>query len=84
MDLLTDSAIQLLKIINRKAGLTEEQIDNEAVLMRAYGNGTEILIDRESTNTRGICFAPKPLNLPLIPLEALGALFAFTAECDIC
>jgi ethanolamine kinase len=38
-----------LKIINLKPGLTEEQIDNEAVLMRAYGNGTEILIDREST-----------------------------------
>jgi ethanolamine kinase len=79
--------LQLLKIINRKAGLTEEQIDNDAVLMRAYGNGTEILIDRESTNTRGICFAPeasKPLILPLLPLEALGALCAFTAECDIC
>jgi ethanolamine kinase len=40
----------LLKIINLKPGLTEEQIDNEAVLMRAYGNGTEILIDRESTS----------------------------------
>lgn len=38
---------QLLKIINRKPGLTDEQIDNDAVLMRAYGNGTEILIDRE-------------------------------------
>ena len=37
-----------MKIINRKPGLTEEQIDNEAVLMRAYGNHTEILIDRES------------------------------------
>ncbi|KAJ5243103.1 uncharacterized protein N7469_001430 [Penicillium citrinum] len=37
----------LLKIINRKDGLTDAQIDNDAVLMRAYGNGTEILIDRE-------------------------------------
>lgn len=47
--LLADSIVQLLKIINRKPNLTDEQIDNEAVLMRAYGNGTEILIDREST-----------------------------------
>lgn len=39
---------QLFKAINRKAGLTEEEIDKEAVLMRAYGNHTEILIDRES------------------------------------
>ncbi|BAE64081.1 unnamed protein product [Aspergillus oryzae RIB40] len=43
----------LLKIINRKPGLTEEQIDNEAVLMRAYGNHTEILIDRESKTDSG-------------------------------
>ena len=40
-----------MKVINRKAGLTYEQVDNDAVLMRAYGNGTEILIDRESTKT---------------------------------
>lgn len=35
--------------MNRKPGMSEEQIDNEAVLMRAYGNHTEIIIDREST-----------------------------------
>ena len=34
--------------MNRKPGWSDEQIDNEAVLMRAYGNHTEILIDRES------------------------------------
>lgn len=73
LDLFTDSVIQLLKIINRKAGLTEEQIDNEAVLMRAYGNGTEILIDRESTKPRSICFAPNSFPQPLIPLELFGA-----------
>ena len=28
--------------------MADEQIDNEAVLMRAYGNHTEIIIDRES------------------------------------
>lgn len=31
--------------------MSDEEIDNEAVLMRAYGNHTEILIDRESMET---------------------------------
>ena len=57
---MTDSILQLLKIINRKPGLTDEQIDNEAVLMRAYGNGTEILIDRESTKLQDSGLEPDP------------------------
>ena len=38
---------QLLKAVKRRPGYTEEQIDNDAVLLRAYGRGTEVLIDRE-------------------------------------
>ena len=37
----------LLKAINRKPGLTKSEIDRDAVLLRAYGSGTAILIDRE-------------------------------------
>jgi len=37
----------LLKIVNRKPGLSAEEIDNEAVLLRAYGQGTDLIIDRE-------------------------------------
>ncbi|CZS90677.1 hypothetical protein WAI453_004033 [Rhynchosporium graminicola] len=37
----------LLKIVNKTPGLSEEEIDAEAVLLRAYGRGTDILIDRE-------------------------------------
>ncbi|KAI3331795.1 kinase-like protein [Xylariaceae sp. AK1471] len=36
----------LLKAINRKPGLSKEQVDNEAILLRAYGHGTDVLIDR--------------------------------------
>ncbi|KAI1763427.1 ethanolamine kinase [Hypoxylon sp. FL1150] len=36
----------LLKAINRKEGLSEDEIDKEAVLLRAYGHGTDVLIDR--------------------------------------
>lgn len=36
----------LLKAINRKPGLSQEQIDSEAILLRAYGHGTDVIIDR--------------------------------------
>jgi len=37
----------LLKVVNRKPELSAEQIDSEAVLLRAYGQGTDVIIDRE-------------------------------------
>ncbi|KAL8918228.1 MAG: hypothetical protein Q9172_005521 [Xanthocarpia lactea] len=37
----------LLKAVKRRPGYTEKQIDEEAVLIRAYGKGTDVLIDRE-------------------------------------
>ncbi|KAL8758443.1 MAG: hypothetical protein Q9184_003931 [Pyrenodesmia sp. 2 TL-2023] len=37
----------LLKAVKRRPGSTEKEIDNEAVLIRAYGKGTDVLIDRE-------------------------------------
>jgi ethanolamine kinase len=37
----------LLKAVNKKEGLPKEELDREAILLRAYGNGTELLIDRQ-------------------------------------
>ncbi|KAF4980950.1 hypothetical protein FZEAL_3145 [Fusarium zealandicum] len=37
----------LLKAINRRPGLSKLDVDREAILLRAYGNGTAVLIDRE-------------------------------------
>ncbi|CAL3963775.1 unnamed protein product [Diplocarpon coronariae] len=37
----------LLKVVNKRNGLTDEEIDSEAVLLRAYGQGTDLIIDRE-------------------------------------
>jgi len=37
----------LLKVVNKKPGLSEEEIDNDAVLLRAYGQGTDLIIDRD-------------------------------------
>ena len=38
--------------------MSEEDIDNEAVLMRAYGNQTEIIIDRESKSAYQVYVVP--------------------------
>ncbi|KAK9852291.1 hypothetical protein MYU51_008731 [Penicillium brevicompactum] len=67
----------LLKIINLKPGLTEEQIDNEAVLMRAYGNGTEILIDRERETRSHALLASRGLAPPLLARFQNGLLYRF-------
>ncbi|KAI4247832.1 MAG: hypothetical protein LQ352_006086 [Teloschistes flavicans] len=37
----------LLKAVKNRQGYTQKDIDENAVLIRAYGKGTEILIDRE-------------------------------------
>jgi ethanolamine kinase len=37
----------LLKVVNNKPGLSAEEVDNDAVLLRAYGQGTGVIIDRE-------------------------------------
>ncbi|OQE32270.1 hypothetical protein PENSTE_c001G03694 [Penicillium steckii] len=67
----------LLKIINRKDGLTDAEIDNDAVLMRAYGNGTEILIDRERETTSHALLASRGLAPPLLARFNNGLLYRF-------
>ncbi|KAM7197609.1 Protein kinase-like domain containing protein [Naviculisporaceae sp. PSN 640] len=36
----------LLKAVNKRPGLSKEEVDKEAILLRAYGNGTDLIIDR--------------------------------------
>lgn len=38
---------QLFKAINRLPGLSESDVDQDAILLRAYGRGTQVLIDRD-------------------------------------
>jgi ethanolamine kinase len=42
----------LLKAVHRRDGVSKEDADREAILLRAYGHGTDVLIDRlrESQN----------------------------------
>jgi ethanolamine kinase len=36
----------LLKAVNKRPGLSKNDVDNEAILLRAYGHGTDVIIDR--------------------------------------
>jgi ethanolamine kinase len=39
-----------MKAIKKRPGYTQQDIDADAILLRAYGKGTDVLIDRESTS----------------------------------
>ncbi|BCR86256.1 putative ethanolamine kinase [Aspergillus chevalieri] len=67
----------LLKIINRKPEWTEEQIDHEAVLMRAYGNCTELIIDREREMKSHALLASRGLAPALLARFQNGLLYRF-------
>ncbi|KAK2738872.1 hypothetical protein FQN57_006887 [Myotisia sp. PD_48] len=67
----------LLKIVLRAPGLSEEEIDNDAVLMRAYGNHTEIIIDRERETRSHALLASRGLAPPLLARFTNGLLYRF-------
>ncbi|KAL4917611.1 kinase-like domain-containing protein [Aspergillus aurantiobrunneus] len=67
----------LFKAVNRKPGLTEDEIDKEAVLMRAYGNHTEILIDRERETNSHALLARYGLAPSLLARFKNGLLYRF-------
>jgi hypothetical protein len=48
------SSVQLLKAVNKQPGLSKADVDEDAILLRAYGKGTDVLIDRESMS-RSCC-----------------------------
>ncbi|CAK7275001.1 hypothetical protein SEPCBS119000_006460 [Sporothrix epigloea] len=37
----------LLKAVNKRAGLSPDETDRDAILLRAYGPGTDLIIDRQ-------------------------------------
>jgi ethanolamine kinase len=36
-----------MKAIKKRPGYTQQDLDADAILLRAYGKGTDVLIDRE-------------------------------------
>ncbi|MCJ1249356.1 hypothetical protein MMC30_006579 [Trapelia coarctata] len=67
----------LLKAVKRRPGYSEEQIDNEAILLRAYGKGTEILIDRERETTSHSLLSSHNLAPSLLARFQNGLMYRF-------
>jgi len=68
---------QLLKISKRRPGLTQSEIDRESILLRAYGNNTEILIDRDREATSHALCAELGLASPLLARFNNGLLYRY-------
>ncbi|KAI9661477.1 MAG: hypothetical protein M1831_002999 [Alyxoria varia] len=67
----------LFKALKRRPGYNDHQIDQEAVLLRAYGTGTDILIDREREAVSHSLLAKHQLASPLLARFNNGLLYKF-------
>lgn len=67
----------LLKAINRLPGLSKADIDRDSVLLRAYGNGTAVLIDREREAANHELLMKHGLAPELLARFANGMLYRF-------
>ena len=68
---------QLLQIIKKIPGKSIEQIDDESILLRAYGNNTDILIDRDREAQSHALLAERGLAPPLLARFKNGLLYNF-------
>ncbi|OCL02704.1 kinase-like protein, partial [Glonium stellatum] len=73
----------LLKAVNKLPELSERQVDREAVLLRAYGKGTDVLIDRERETLSHSLLARHGLAPPLLARFDNGLLYKFI-EGSVC
>ncbi|KAF4549597.1 Choline/ethanolamine kinase-like protein [Elsinoe fawcettii] len=73
----------LLKAEKKRPGYTQDEIDEEAILLRAYGEGTDVLIDREREIRAHSLLASKGLAPPLFARFNNGLLYKFIAG-DVC
>ncbi|KAI1180492.1 kinase-like protein [Nemania sp. FL0916] len=67
----------LLKAVNRKPGLSKEQIDSEAILLRAYGHGTDLIIDRLRETQNHELLMKNGLAPPLLARFDNGMMYRF-------
>ncbi|TKA72280.1 hypothetical protein B0A55_06186 [Friedmanniomyces simplex] len=67
----------LTKATKKRPGRTEAEIDDEAVLVRAYGEGTDVLIDRERELRAHSLLANVRLAPPLLAKFDNGIMYRF-------
>jgi ethanolamine kinase len=73
----------LMKATKRRPGKTDYEIEKDAILIRAYGKGTDILIDRERELRAHNLLANLGLAPPLLARFDNGLLYSFIAG-DVC
>ncbi|KAL6251352.1 hypothetical protein RBB50_001560 [Rhinocladiella similis] len=67
----------LLKLTKHVPGYSQSQLDQDSILLRAYGNNTEILIDRDrEASTHALC-ADRGLAPPLLARFRNGLLYRY-------
>ncbi|KAF2762015.1 kinase-like protein [Pseudovirgaria hyperparasitica] len=69
----------LLKAVNKLPGLSSEEIDKDAILLRAYGRDTEVLIDREKETKAHLLLAEHDLAPSLLARFENGLLYKYIA-----
>jgi len=73
----------LTKATKKRPGRTESEIDEEAILIRAYGKGTDVLIDRERELRAHNLLAKLGLAPPLLARFDNGLMYRFIPG-DVC
>ncbi|CAD0096663.1 unnamed protein product [Aureobasidium vineae] len=69
--------------IKKRPGYTQQDIDSDAILLRAYGKGTDVLIDRERETRSHSLLAGRGLAPPLFARFENGLLYKYIAG-DVC
>jgi len=67
----------LMKATKRRPGLSDIQVDEDAILMRAYGKGTDVIIDRERELRAHNQLASFGLAPPLLARFNNGLMYKF-------
>jgi ethanolamine kinase len=73
----------LTKAVKRRPGQTKSQVDRDAILLRAYGQGTELLINRERELRAHGLLADVGLAPPLLARFENGLLYRYV-EGEVC
>ena len=73
----------LSKATKNVPGKTQTEIDDDALLMRAYGKGTDVLIDREREMRAHSLLASMNLAPPLLARFENGLMYGFL-QGDVC
>ena len=73
----------LTKATMELPGKTDTEIDKDAILLRAYGKGTDVIIDRQREMSAHSLLASRGLAPPLLARFENGLMYRFV-EGDVC